>query len=411
MSTMASNLDPTLLQKLDEGTMQIVKQVTKKKGKKAEKVERPRCCAAVRIPTIGKAYLALDQKEKDGNPVLVFIEKKAVDGEIKEFSYRCCTKTISGETTFCHMHLKKHTANSEDVRIFQTDFVEKASEDADSDIRQAKPEDSYFEKMDKERGSRPRNDKGYYKLDKNHPFRRVLDHKDARVLTKAMRAVQEILRQDAENRGKRYVVDSDVESVSDSEEEEEEIPTPKKKASKPVESAKPVKAEKTKKTSKPMKSRSTEASDSEEENATPKKVVGQKAVAEEAVDFGSDEEEETLPPSIEHLFSNEEEDDGEDYEQIKTIRGKKLYYFPQSQMLYSPCEDSDESEPIGKMIPMEKNHSQILYKGQYYTSLSKISVSGKNYLTCELDNKVFDFHCRHVGTLSKKGKKIEVLLN
>jgi methylthioribose-1-phosphate isomerase len=70
-----------------------------------------------------------------------------------------------------------------------------------------------------------------------------LDHKDTRVLTKAMRAVQEILRQDAENRGKRFVVDVESDS-SDEEEEEEEIPVSKKKASKPVEPAKPVKAEK-----------------------------------------------------------------------------------------------------------------------------------------------------------------------
>ncbi len=403
---MASNIDPTLLQKLDEGTMEIVKQPTKKKGKKTEKVERPRCCAAVKIPTIGKAHLALESKEKDGSPVLVFIKKDVVDGEMKESSYRCCTKTISGETNFCHMHLKKHTANAQDVLIFQTDFMEKASDDADSEIRQAKSEDSYFEKLDKERGSRPRNDKGFYKLDKNHPFRRVLDHKDTRVLTKAMRAVQEILRQDAENRGKRFV--ADVDSDSSDEEEEEEIPTPKKKASKPVEPAKPVKAEKATKVEKPkkgkpMKSRSTEASDSEEEE-TP---FGAKAV-----DFGSDaEEEEVLPPSIAHMFPDEEEDDGEDYEQIKTIRGKKLYYFPDSKMLYSPCEDSDESEPIGKMISMPKEHAHILYKSQYYTPLTKVAVNGQDFLTCELDNKVFDFHCRHIGTLTKKGKTMTIVVN
>lgn len=397
-ATMASNIDPTLLAKLDEGTMQIVdKPISKKKKGKAEKVERPRCCAAVRIPTIGKAFLALDSKEKDGSPVLVYIEKKPVDGEMKESSYRCCTKTISGETNFCHMHLKKHSANASDVRIFTTDFIEQASDDADSEIRQAKPEDPYFEKMDKERGSRPRNDKGHYKLDKNHPFRRALDSKDARVLTKAMRAVQEILRQDAESRGKRYVVDSESDSASDSEEEEEEIPAPKKKSSKPAKASK-----------KPMKSRSTHASDSEEEATAPKK-------GKKPVDFGSDSEEEVeevvLPPSIAHLFANEEEDDGEDYEQIKTTTGKKLYYFPQSKMLYAPVAGSDESEPVGKMIPMEKNHAHILYKGQYYTALSKIHVNGNDFLTCELDNKVFDFHSRHIGTLTKKGKKFEIITN
>jgi hypothetical protein len=402
---MASNIDPTLLSKLDEGTMQIVdKPISKKKKGKAEKVERPRCCAAVRIPTIGKAYLALDTKEKDGSSVLVYIEKTPVDGEMKESSYRCCTKTISGETNFCHMHLKKHSVNASDIRIFTTDFIEKASDDADSEIRQAKPEDSYFEKMDKERGSRPRTDKGHYKLDKNHPFRRALDSKDARVLTKAMRAVQEILRQDAESRGKRYVVESESDSASDSEEEEEEAPAPKKKSSKSAE------APKAKATKKPMKSRSTHASDSEEEAAAPKKKGSKKPV-----DFGSDSEEEVeeevLPPSIAHLFPNEDEDDGEDYEQIKTTTGKKLYYFPDSKMLYAPVAGSDESEPVGKMIPMEKSHAHILYKGQYYTALSKVHMNGTDFLTCELDNKVFDFHSRHIGTLTKKGKKFEIITN
>lgn len=401
---MASNIDPTLLSKLDEGTMQIVdKPISKKKKGKAEKVERPRCSAAVRIPTIGKAYLALDTKEKDGSNVLVYIEKTPVDGEMKESSYRCCTKTISGETNFCHMHLKKHSTNASDIRIFTTDFIEKASDDADSEIRQAKPEDSYFEKMDKERGSRPRTDKGHYKLDKNHPFRRALDSKDARVLTKAMRAVQEILRQDAESRGKRYVVESDSDSASDSE-EEEEAPAPKKKSSKSAE------APKAKATKKPMKSRSTHASDSDEDASTPKKKESNKPV-----DFGSDSEEEVeeevLPPSIAHLFPNEEEDDGEDYEQIKTTTGKKLYYFPDSKMLYAPVSGSDESEPVGKMIPMEKSHAHILYKGQYYTALSKVHMNGTDFLTCELDNKVFDFHSRHIGTLTKKGKKFEIITN
>lgn len=399
---MASNIDPTLLSKLDEGTMQIVdKPISKKKGK-AEKVERPRCCAAVRIPTIGKAYLALDTKEKDGSSVLVYIEKKPVDGEMKESSYRCCTKTISGETNFCHMHLKKHAANSSDIRFFSTDFMEKASDDADSDIRQAKPEDPYFEKMDKERGSRPRTDKGHYKLDKNHPFRRALDSKDARVLTKAMRAVQEILRQDAESRGKRYVVESDSDSASGSE-EEEEIPAPKKKASKPTET-------KAKSAKKPMKSRSTHASDSEEEATSPKNR------SKKPVDFGSDSEEdevekEVLPPSIAHFFANEDEEDGEDYESIKTTTGKKLYYYTLSKMLYAPVEGSDDCEPIGKMIPMEKMHAHILYKSQYYTALSKVHVNGNDFLTCELDNKVFDFHSRHIGTLNKKGKKFEIITN
>ena len=386
----AVNIDPSLALQVGEGTMEILnKPVSNKKGKKKEMVVKPRCSAAVRIPTIGKAYLALEQKEKDGSPILVFIEKKHVDGEIKESSYRCCSKTVSGETNFCNMHLKKHTANSSDVRIFTSDFMEKASEDPDSDIRQAKQEDSYFTKMDKERGSRPRKEKGFYKLDKSHPFRIALDSKDPRVLTKAMRSVQEILRQDAEKRGKRYVVDS--ESESDSDEEEEEISTPKKKSTE-------------KNTKKPMKNRSTHASDSEEEK--PKKAIS----APVSVDFGSDEEveEETLPPPIEHMFPDEEEDDGESYENIKTTRAKNLYFFPKTQMLYAPLEDSDESEPIGKMIPIDKEHAHILYKKQYYTALAKIRVGDKNFLHCELDDKVYDFHVRYLGSIIKKGRKFEI---
>ena len=387
----AVNIDPSLALKVGEGTMEILnKPVSNKKGKKKETVVKPQCSAAVRIPTIGKAYLTVVQKDKNGNSILVCIQKKYVDGETKESAYRCCSKTVSGETMFCNMHLKKHTANSSDVQIFSSDFMEKASEDPDSEIRQATQDDSYFTKMDKERGSRPRKEKGFYKLDKSHPFRIALDSKDPRVLTKAMRAVQEILRQDAENRGKRYVVDS--ESESDSDEEEEEIPAPKKSKS-------PEKNMK-----KPMKSRSTHASDSEEEK--PKKAVSAPA----PVDFGSDEEveEETLPPSIEHMFPDEEEDDGEAYEQIKTTSRKNLYFFPQSQMLYSPLEDSDESEPVGKMIPIEKEHAHILYKKQYYTALAKIRVGDKNFLHCELDDKVYDFHLRHLGSLMKKGKKFEI---
>ena len=148
------NIDPALADKVGEGTMEMLnKPVSNRKGKKKEQVVKPRCCAAVRIPTIGKAYLALEQKEKDGSPVLVFIEKKIVDGEIKESCYRCCSKSVSPDTDFCNTHGKKNSENPGDVRIFSTNFIEKASEDPDSEIRQAKQEDSYFTKMDKERGS------------------------------------------------------------------------------------------------------------------------------------------------------------------------------------------------------------------------------------------------------------------
>jgi hypothetical protein len=163
----------------------------------------------------------------------------------------------------------------------------------------------------------------------------------------------------------------------------------------------------TEKKSTPPPPRETQTVDSSEDEA------------ESVPDSTDDEAEEVATPPVEETVSlepdfgsdDEEEDDGDSYEKLTSMSGLKLFYFPQSKMVYRLTDEkSGESEPIGKLYSISQQNATIQYKDAYYTTLTKITYKedGKNYLHSELDDKVYDFNKRLVGNLVKKGRTFKI---
>ncbi len=386
-TTMADNIDPSLLKGMDEQTMEIVNQ-TQKKGKK-EIVKRERCCAAVRFTTIKEAYEAVAN-------VPVFIVKNLVNGDIKESSYSRCSKTVTQNketgnyVDFCHTHWKKH--QNHDTLYVYDEIVQQAN-DENSDWREAKEEDAYFSKMEKDRGSRPRIQKRQYKFaTDNDPIYQILIHKNGKLRTRLLRSAQEILRDHMQMNGKKV----HEESENDEESSVEETPKAIKRGRKTSTEKKASPPPRATQTVDSSEDETESVEDSSEDEA--EEVVTQQVVEEVSLepDFGSDDE---------------EEDDGEKYEKLTSMNGYKLFYFPQSKMIYRLTDEkSGESEPVGKMYSISQQNATIQYKGDFYTTFSKITYKedGNKYLHSELDDKVYDFKKRLVGNLVKKGRTFKI---
>lgn len=385
MTSMASNLDPKLLKGMDENTMNLVNE--EKKSKRKERPVRERCTACVRCPTIGKAYDAMMNLKK---PVKVLIHKEIKENEIKESSYIQCSKTTKDDDSLCHLHLKKLNENEESILYFQ-EICDKIEED-DSEWRHATEDDSYFEKMTKDRGCRHRTTKLVHKFEhKDDPIYLILNHKNGKLRTLLLRSAQEILREHLLKNGKKVSVEEDDED--DEEDEPEEIhevvrrveTRPVVKSSKSVVSV----PEKKSNTKKVLKKRSTEAVDSEEEQETFQQTVSLEP------DFGSDDE---------------DEEDGDDYERLTSKNGTPLFYFPLSKMVYKPIDEDGDTEAIGKLYEIRESDATIVKDGKYYTTLSKIHSKkfGGSYLHSELDNKVYDFYLNYQGRLVKFGKSFDI---
>ena len=442
MATIATNIDPKLLENMDENTMNLVSKTKTNKNKK-EVEERPQCNWIVDFTTIGKAYAALGTKDKKGNEKKIFIVRSCVDNEIREIACNQCSLSSSGNSAYCTTHKKKHDENPEGARNF-SELEQKCGND--EDVRLAVEDDAFFDKMKKERGHRPKKLKLEYKFPSKDNFVfQILVHKNGKLKTQLLRAAQQILDEYRLQNGRKVSHDSGEDSdfdnndddESSSEEEEEVKPVMKKKNE--VKQVKEVKEvvkmeEPAKRGRKPKVDETTTNNSNVSTKKSSKKV--NKPRSTQAVDtdddiFGSNDENEdveeedekvvsttnakakpvVLPPSIEHEFpsDDEDEDDGDEYEKITSLNGSKLAYYLKSKQVYLMNEDGD-SDLLGKLVPIKNELASIRWKNEYYTVLTKITYKddGKKYLYSELDDKVFDFHKRLVGNVKKQGKKFRI---
>jgi hypothetical protein len=347
----------------EEAITQLLSNMSDTKDKS---ISKKKCCiAGVPYNTMGNAYKGI----KDGVDVYCI----SVNGKITAYSR--CSKSSQEGNDLCHLHLR---TEPQKLKLFERDILPK--EENDKTRWLAKDTDDFFENMGKRGAKKKHTDKNFVFNDVSNPILLVLNHKNPKLLNLLSVYASQLLKGNYEN--------SYSDLMNSSLQKESSL----------------------------GKDKLSEKESSKKRNKSPKKDVSKLNELISSIRTNdessfetvvSDEEEDDDVPTKSMNFSDNEEDSEEGVSciEIKTTKGKLLWYNEETGAVYEP-EGDDGGEEIGVLKEISEKYHTIKFNDKLYTVLKEITVKkqGKIYY-CALTNKLFNKKLKHIGNRKKSKDK------
>ncbi len=420
VSVNTANIDPSLLEMVQSGsddTTEIV--AVKKTAPSKEKAVKARCHGAIEKKSIGDAYKYLVENKESLNEELNRLVIVDTDKLNSWKIYGCCSRTVASDGgDYCSQHSKK-----EGVFDYHKVFItEEITDVITHDFQDLALNHPVFEKLNKNHGGpvkgkskKTQEINTTHKFDIDDPIAQIVLGivKNSKLLVKLRQYAFELVKE--HNEISRQKKDKFGDSLNDT--TSANISSDELTDSEEIEDDDEATTTANNDISTMLKSMNNNAVDygsdvdTEEVNKHAKAEKVKKVEKAEKAEK-AEKKRSTTPPrsteknkSIEYMFQNENEDDGDDFEEIELNENETLYYYPKSLVVYKPI--NEEMESIGKLIPILKKDSCLKWNEKYYTVLSKQVIDERNVLISELDMKIFDFHKNHIGNITKMdGRKI-----